>query len=80
MKRKSNNFFEILFLSIDHISNCKTVAPISWEILGQMCDAGTETAETETETAETAETADEVHYNTPLPFFQNGRGIIITRL
>jgi hypothetical protein len=37
-----------------------------------MCDAGT--AETETETAETA--ADEVHYNTPLPFFQNGRGII----
>ena len=38
-----------------------------------MCDAGTETAETETETAETA---DEVHYNTPLPFFQNGRGII----
>jgi hypothetical protein len=34
-----------------------------------MCDE-----ETETETA----AADEVHYNTPLPFFQNGRGI--TRL
>jgi hypothetical protein len=28
-----------------------------------MCDAETETA------------ADEVHYNTPLPFFQYGRGI-----
>jgi hypothetical protein len=32
-----------------------------------MCDA-------ETAAAETA--ADEVHYNTPLPFFQNGQGII----